>query len=189
MHAPPSAAISLSMRVSKLLDSANAEFHDIVKARTEIRNRQMPLPGFSKASSSSKEKAFAAPDFRSVQDAIVGLYQQKIKDLEESTLYHNFGSAPLSPGEVKARPMVLLIGQYSTGKTTFIRHLLGRDFPHMHIGPEPTTDGFMAIVKGHHEAPRSIPGNAATSDNNYPFQALSKFGAGFMNRFCVVPSR
>ena len=146
----------------------------------------MPLPGFSKAGSSSKEKAFAAPDFRSVQDAIVGLYQQKIKDLEESTLYHNFGSAPLSPGEVKARPMVLLIGQYSTGKTTFIRHLLGRDFPHMHIGPEPTTDGFMAIVKGHHEAPRSIPGNAATSDNNYPFQALSKFGAGFMNRFCVV---
>jgi hypothetical protein len=45
----------------------------------------MPLPGFSKAGSSSKEKALAAPGFRSVQDAIVGLYQQKTEDLEEST--------------------------------------------------------------------------------------------------------
>ncbi|KAL3796065.1 hypothetical protein ACHAW5_007848 [Stephanodiscus triporus] len=41
--------------------------------------------------------------------------------------------------------MVLLIGQYSTGKTTFLNHLLGEDFPGMHIGPEPTTDKFMAL--------------------------------------------
>jgi len=38
-----------------------------------------------------------------------------------------------------------LIGQYSTGKTTFLNHLLGEDFPGMHIGPEPTTDKFMAL--------------------------------------------
>lgn len=35
--------------------------------------------------------------------------------------------------------MILLVGQYSTGKTTFIRHLLERDFPGIRIGPEPTT--------------------------------------------------
>ena len=34
---------------------------------------------------------------------------------------------------------MLLLGQYSTGKTTFIKHLLGRDYPGIHIGPEPTT--------------------------------------------------
>ena len=34
-------------------------------------------------------------------------------------------------------------------KTTFIRHLLGnKDFPGMHIGPEPTTDKFIAFVYG-----------------------------------------
>lgn len=38
-----------------------------------------------------------------------------------------------------AKPMILLVGQYSTGKTTFIRHLLERDFPGIRIGPEPTT--------------------------------------------------
>ncbi len=38
------------------------------------------------------------------------------------------------------RPMVMLVGQYSTGKTTFIRYLLEQDFPGIRIGPEPTTD-------------------------------------------------
>lgn len=28
-----------------------------------------------------------------------------------------------------AKPMVMLLGQYSTGKTTFIKHLLGCDYP------------------------------------------------------------
>ena len=29
----------------------------------------------------------------------------------------------------------MLLGQYSVGKTTFIRYLLGRDFPGQRIGP------------------------------------------------------
>ena len=37
---------------------------------------------------------------------------------------------------------MLLVGQYSVGKTSFIRYLLGRDFPGQRIGPEPTTDRF-----------------------------------------------
>lgn len=41
-----------------------------------------------------------------------------------------------------AKPQVLLVGQYSVGKTSFIRYLLGRDFPGQRIGPEPTTDRF-----------------------------------------------
>jgi hypothetical protein len=43
---------------------------------------------------------------------------------------------------VVAKPQVMLIGQYSVGKTSFIRYLLGRDFPGQRIGPEPTTDRF-----------------------------------------------
>lgn len=30
--------------------------------------------------------------------------------------------------------------QLHAGKTTFIKHLLGREYPGIHIGPEPTTD-------------------------------------------------
>ena len=41
--------------------------------------------------------------------------------------------------------MVMLVGQYSTGKTTFIRYLLEQDFPGIRIGPEPTTDRFVCV--------------------------------------------
>ncbi|KAL9188300.1 hypothetical protein ACHAXT_006678 [Thalassiosira profunda] len=63
-------------------------------------------------------------------------------------LHHNFNlptDGEIKDSEFEAAPMVLLIGQYSTGKTTFLNHLLGEDFPGMHIGPEPTTDKFMAL--------------------------------------------
>ena len=42
--------------------------------------------------------------------------------------------------------MVMLVGQYSTGKTTFIRYLLEQDFPGIRIGPEPTTDRLCCCV-------------------------------------------
>ncbi|MCI32082.1 EH domain-containing protein 1-like, partial [Trifolium medium] len=45
-----------------------------------------------------------------------------------------------------AKPMVMLLGQYSTGKTTFIKHLLRCEYPGAHIGPEPTTDRFVAVM-------------------------------------------
>lgn len=34
------------------------------------------------------------------------------------------------------------------GKTTFIKYLLGRDYPGTHIGPEPTTDRFVVVGVG-----------------------------------------
>jgi EH domain-containing protein 1 len=47
--------------------------------------------------------------------------------------------------------------QYSTGKTTFIKHLLNREYPGAHIGPEPTTDRFVVVMGGVEE--RRTPGN------------------------------
>lgn len=41
--------------------------------------------------------------------------------------------------------MVMLVGQYSTGKTTFIKYLLEQDFPGIRIGPEPTTDRYVKL--------------------------------------------
>jgi EH domain-containing protein 1 len=39
------------------------------------------------------------------------------------------------PSELSAKPQILLLGQYSTGKTSFIRKLIGCDYPGIHIGP------------------------------------------------------
>ncbi|KAI5399909.1 hypothetical protein KIW84_065014 [Lathyrus oleraceus] len=71
--------------------------------------------------------------------------------------------------------MVMLLGQYSTGKTTFIKHLLRCEYPGAHIGPEPTTDRFVAVMFGMDE--RSIPGITVAVDASMPFSGLTSFGA------------
>ena len=75
----------------------------------------------------------------------------------------------------------MLIGQYSVGKTSFIRYLLGRDFPGQRIGPEPTTDKFVAVFDGPDE--RIIPGNALAVSRDMPYRGLERFGVSFLNRF------
>ncbi|EGF76313.1 hypothetical protein BATDEDRAFT_14976 [Batrachochytrium dendrobatidis JAM81] len=108
--------------------------------------------------------------------------QTKIKPLEEMYAFDIFHSAALSAADVAAKPIVLLMGQYSVGKTTFIKHLLGREYLGAHIGPEPTTDRFIAIMDG---PERTIPGNAAAVSTDLPFTALSHFGVSFLNKFQV----
>lgn len=102
--------------------------------------------------------------------------------------------------------MVLLIGQYSTGKTSFIEYLLGRSYPGMlidayflriplylgaHIGPEPTTDKWVAVMKPEGGSQGGsgdsvIPGNAAALQKNRPFAGLSRFGSSFLGKFQVL---
>jgi len=75
----------------------------------------------------------------------------------------------------------MLVGQYSVGKTSFIRYLLGRDFPGQRIGPEPTTDRFTVLLNGPEE--RTIPGNALSVHPDLPFRGLERFGVSFLSRF------
>lgn len=110
------------------------------------------------------------------------LYRKKIRPLELSSKYGHFHSPPLSPSDFDSKPMVLLLGQYSVGKTSFIRYLLGRDFPGQRIGPEPTTDRFVAIMKGD-SGDKIVPGAALCSQADRPFRGLSPFGNNFLSRF------
>ena len=119
--------------------------------------------------------------FATVADGLKKLYKQKMLPLEEFYKFHDFHSPQLDESDFDAKPMVLLIGQYSTGKTTFIRYLLEQDFPGLRIGPEPTTDRFIAVMTGDTEG--VVPGNALVVDPKKQFRPLSKFGNAFLNRF------
>lgn len=118
--------------------------------------------------------------YASVAEGLKKLYKSKLLPLEECYKFHAFHSPQLDDPDFDAKPTVLLVGQYSTGKTTFIRYLLEQDFPGMRIGPEPTTDSF--IVVSHAETESVIPGNALVVDPKKPFRALAKFGNAFLNR-------
>lgn len=119
--------------------------------------------------------------FNSVTDGLKALYRTKLLPLEEHYKFHDFHSPQLDDPDFDAKPMILLIGQYSTGKTTFIRYLLEQDFPGIRIGPEPTTDRFMCVMGGEQDG--VIPGNALVVDTKKQFKPLSKFGNAFLNRF------
>lgn len=59
--------------------------------------------------------------FQTVSDGLKKLYKTKLLPLEESYKFHEFHSPALEDADFDNKPMVLLVGQYSTGKTSFIR--------------------------------------------------------------------
>ncbi|KAK1171415.1 EH domain-containing protein 3-like isoform X1 [Acipenser oxyrinchus oxyrinchus] len=119
--------------------------------------------------------------FQTVSEGLKKLYKTKLLPLEDHYKFHEFHSPSLEDADFDNKPMVLLVGQYSTGKTTFIRYLLEQEFPGMRIGPEPTTDSFIAVMHGDVEG--IIPGNALVVDPKKPFRKLNAFGNAFLNRF------
>ncbi|GMI23602.1 hypothetical protein TrCOL_g11298 [Triparma columacea] len=118
---------------------------------------------------------------KEVMEELKTLYMNSILPVEEATSYSSFGFSPLNAGEFDSPPLVLLVGPYSAGKTTFIEHLLGKKFPGQRVGPEPTTDKFCAVLHGEDE--RVIPGNALTVTPGTPFKGLQMFGNNFLTRF------
>lgn len=93
--------------------------------------------------------------YTSVAEGLRQVYKAKLLPLEETYRFHEFHSPQLDDSDFSAKPMVLLVGQYSVGKTTFIRYLLNvrlfemiltfslitlffflqEDFPGIRIGP------------------------------------------------------
>ncbi|KAJ0843461.1 putative EH domain-containing protein [Helianthus annuus] len=117
----------------------------------------------------------------SIVDGLKRLYNEKLKPLEVAYRYNDFASPLLTNTDFDAKPMVMLLGQYSTGKTTFIKHLLKNNYPGAHIGPEPTTDRFIVVMGGPDE--RSVPGNTIAVQADMPFNTLTTFGGAFLSKF------
>eukprot|EP00927_Polykrikos_kofoidii_P062050 TRINITY_DN56875_c0_g1_i1.p1 TRINITY_DN56875_c0_g1~~TRINITY_DN56875_c0_g1_i1.p1 ORF type:complete len:455 (-),score=85.61 TRINITY_DN56875_c0_g1_i1:246-1610(-) len=109
------------------------------------------------------------------------LYSDIVLPLEQRTHFEHFHNAPMTVEEFECRPQVLLLGQYSTGKTSIIKWLTDVDSPYFDVRPQPSTDKFMAVVHGGEE--RLIYGNAAACLPQLPYQGLATFGANFLGSF------
>ncbi|XP_008292759.1 EH domain-containing protein 2-like [Stegastes partitus] len=123
-------------------------------------------------------------DINMVTEELKTLYYKRLLPIEKYYSFHHFHSPSYEDADFDNKPMVLVMGQYSTGKTTFIRYLIEQDFPGSRVGPEPTTDCFTALMYGETEG--IIPGNALTVDPKKPFRNLDPFGNSFLNRFQCV---
>lgn len=131
--------------------------------------------------SSKSSKMVSLSSVTSIIDGLKRLYIKKLKPLEVAYQFNDFVSPALANSDFDAKPMVMLLGQYSTGKTTFIKHLLRSSYPGAHIGPEPTTDRFVVVMSGTDE--RSIPGNTVAVQADMPFSGLTTFGTAFLSKF------
>lgn len=141
--------------------------------------QQSPAAHWFTSSNSAKRVSLAS--VTSIIDGLKKLYIQKLKPLESTYNFNDFVSPPLTNSDFDAKPMVMLLGQYSTGKTTFIKHLLKTGYPGSHIGPEPTTDRFVVVMNGPDE--RSIPGNTVAVQADMPYSGLTTFGTAFLSKF------
>jgi len=109
-------------------------------------------------------------------------YEKHLQPLEKETLFNKICDPALTEADIQAPPILLLMGQYSTGKTSFIRALLGSEYPGSRIAAEPATDQFTTVMRGNSEEIR--PGNTLVLDQKLPFHSLKfVFGEKFLRRF------
>ena len=73
------------------------------------------------------------------------------------------------------KPLVLIIGNYSSGKSTLINELLEREV--QRVGQSPTDDSFTIISNPEKVGEeKEIPGGSVVTDERLPFECLKKFG-------------
>ncbi|XP_010433113.1 PREDICTED: EH domain-containing protein 2-like isoform X1 [Camelina sativa] len=153
------------------------------KTNVDVEDNVVTQPQVTAKAPWYKSKSIIKPQVNvvTIVDGLKRLYTEKLKPLEVTYRFNDFASPVLTNSDFDAKPMVMLLGQYSTGKTTFIKHLLGCDYPGAHIGPEPTTDRFVVAMSGPDE--RTIPGNTMAVQADMPFNGLTSFGGAFLSKF------
>lgn len=76
---------------------------------------------------------------------------------------------------LKWKPMVLIIGNYSSGKSTLINELVGREV--QRTGQAPTDDSFTVITAVDPGEPeREVPGATLVNDQTLPFALFKGYG-------------
>lgn len=103
------------------------------------------------------------------------LYHEAVDPLESRFA---FEKRP-DEGEIAGAPTVLFLGNHSSGKSTFINHLLGS--PVQKTGLAPTDDAFTVLSFGGAEEERD--GQAVVSTPNLPYGGLRSFGPQFLSHF------
>jgi GTP-binding protein EngB required for normal cell division len=107
--------------------------------------------------------------------AVRRIYREAVDPLDEK---YAFEKRP-GEGEIAGAPMVLFLGNHSSGKSTFVNHLLGQ--PVQKTGLAPTDDAFTVLAFGGADEERD--GQAVVSNPSLPFGPLRSFGPEFLSHF------
>ncbi len=85
---------------------------------------------------------------------------------------------------LKWKPIVLIIGNYSSGKSTFINEFIEKDI--QRTGQAPTDDSFTIITApSEEESPGDILGSTLVADETLPFGSLRRFGEKLLSHLVM----
>ncbi len=84
---------------------------------------------------------------------------------------------------LKWKPIVLIIGNYSSGKSTFINELVGQHV--QRTGQAPTDDSFTIITSDPGVGTVETPGSTVVNDEKMPFQHFRGFGEKLISHICM----
>lgn len=101
-------------------------------------------------------------------DMIRDFYSDPLDPLAEQFMFRRTPTI----GEHRRPPQVLLLGNHSSGKSTFVNYLLGEKV--QKTGVAPTDDCFTVITWG--AAPADRDGPAVVSNPDLPYEGLRHFG-------------
>lgn len=115
------------------------------------------------------------------------LLEMVAEDLTPVAQRYGYSEVPLET-TIKWRPLVLLLGNYSSGKSTLINDFLGGNI--QGTGQAPTDDSFTVITYDDtrpEDAPIQVTetrdGKFLLNDSEYPFENLKKHGQRFSSHF------
>jgi EH domain-containing protein 1 len=120
--------------------------------------------------------------------------RQDLLDLVENRLTpvamkYGYSDSPLE-SNIKWRPLVLIVGNYSSGKSTLINDFLETDI--QATGQAPTDDSFTvltcdetALGNGDVRVTEQRDGKYLLTNSAYPFEGLKKHGGQFAAHFCL----
>ncbi|MBI5593910.1 MAG: dynamin family protein [Deltaproteobacteria bacterium] len=109
------------------------------------------------------------------------------KHLTPVAMRYGYSEVPLET-TIKWRPMVLVLGNYSSGKSALINEFLGSDI--QKTGQAPTDDSFTILTYDDNADPDSSihvteerDGNFLLNDPAFPFESMKKHGQRFTAHF------
>ena len=117
---------------------------------------------------------------KSVDDVIALERQvQDVYDISLSPLANKFTfRLGVAKSDAIGLPTVLLLGNHSSGKSSLINYLFGKDI--QKTGVAPVDDGFTLIMHGEEET--DLDGKAVVTHPKLPYRALEQFGPTFVSR-------
>ncbi len=113
-------------------------------------------------------------DSAALDERVAEIYRTALDPLARTLAFE----MPLRPSRSPRRPTVLFLGNHSSGKSSFINHLLGS--AQQKTGLAPMDDGFTILTHG--EEPDSLDGPTVATHPRLACRDLEQLGPAFLSR-------